>query len=150
MIIPAVTPAAQDMLLGYLCAKINTTLHQLIGGMPFEVMGIARNGRHMGAVLFTNYRETSIELAWAGEPGWATRSDLRDIFSYPFNQLGVLRVSGCVARGNSASRNFASRLGAREVGVLEGEYGPGKDGIMYAMTRDKCKWIAPIKNNGTK
>ncbi len=146
MIVPAVTPEAREMLIGYLCAKLNTTPDRLVGQMPYEVVAVLRNDRHKGAVLYSNYRKTSIEICWAGEPGWITRADLRGIFSYAFNQLGVYRIDGLIERGNSISRNLAMRLGCREAGILESEFGKGRDAILYTMRRDKCRWIDPKKN----
>jgi hypothetical protein len=143
VIVPAVTDAQKTMLVNYLAEKVGVGVESLVGKMPFEVLAVIRGGRGLGAVLYTNYRETSIEMCWAGEPGWVTRGDLRSIFSYPFIQLGCLRASGCIKRSNSASRLFAARIGCREIGVLEDEYGPGADGILYTITRDKCRWIGP-------
>ncbi len=111
--------------------------------MPYEAAAIVRRDRFAGGVLYTNYRDTSIEMGWAGEPGWATRANLHDMFAYPFIQLGCLRAWGCVRRSNNASRQFAKDIGCREVGVLEHEYGPGQDGILYTITADKCRWIKP-------
>lgn len=141
MIRPAVTTAQKAMLIKYLSDKIGVGAEYLVGHMPYEAAAVVRCERFAGAVLYTNYRETSIEMGWAGEPGWATREHLRDMFAYPFIQLGCLRVSGCIRRSNSASRKFAKDIGCREVGVLEHEYGPGEDGILYTITRDSCRWI---------
>jgi hypothetical protein len=143
MIVPALTPAEKTTLVEYLSIQIGTDQENLVGKMPYEVVAVVRNGRGMGAVLYTNYRGTSIEMAWAGELGWITRGDLRAIFAYPFIQLGVLRAQGVVKRSNNASRHFAARIGCREAGVLENEYGPGQDGILYTITPARCRWIKP-------
>lgn len=143
MIRPAVTPDQKAMLIAYLTEKTGVSAASLVGQMPFEAAAIVRRDRFAGAVLYTNYRETSIEICWAGEPGWATREHLHGIFAYPFLQLGCLRASGCIRRSNGASRKFAKDIGCREVGVLEHEYGPGDDGILYTITADKCRWINP-------
>lgn len=150
MIQPAVTQDQKAMLITYLADKLGEPAENLVGQMPYEAAAISRDGRFAGAVLYTNFRGTSIEMCWAGEPGWATREHLRAIFAYPFLQLGCLRASGCVRRSNSASREFCKKIGCREVGVLEHEYGPGDDGILYTITRDKCRWIKPrnAKTNG--
>ncbi len=133
------------MVIAYLTEKIGVSAVSLVGHMPYEAAAIVRRERFAGAVLYTNYRETSIEICWAGEAGWATRQHLREIFAYPFLQLGCLRASGCIRRSNGASREFAKWIGCREVGVLEYEYGPGEDGILYSITADKCRWIKPCK-----
>jgi hypothetical protein len=131
------------MVVTYLSDKIGVSVEDLVGQMPYEGAAIVRRERFAGAVLYTNYRGNSIEMCWAGEPGWVTREHLRDIFAYPFLSLNCLRASGCVRRSNNASRKFCKDIGCREVGVLEDEYGPGDDGILYTITRDKCRWIKP-------
>lgn len=138
--VPAMTQEAKEVLASFVAMRINATREKIIGDMPFEAAGIVRDGVLKGAVLYTNYRETSLEIAWAGTRGWATRQALREIFRFAFEGLGVLRVSGVVERSNSVSRNFAARVGAREVGVLDDEFGEGRDGIIYSIKRDKCRW----------
>lgn len=32
-------------------------------------------------------------------------------------------------------------IGARVVGILEDEYGPGADAAMLSMTRKQCRWL---------
>jgi hypothetical protein len=145
MLIPARTPHAKEMLLGWLSVETGVAPEEIVGDMPYEACAVVRHGMHAGVVLYTNYRGHSMEMAWAGRRDWATRRVLRQMFEYPFVQLGVLRVSGCVARENSASRLFAKRIGCREAGILEHEYGPGRDGVLYTMTRERCKWIG-VKN----
>lgn len=135
------TSAQKAMLVKYLCDKIGIEAESLVGNMPYEGVAIVRRERFAGAVLYTNFRGNSIEMCWAGEPGWVTREHLREMFAYPFIRLGCLRASGCVKRSNNVSRKFAKDIGCREVGVLEHEYGPGEDGILYTITRDKCRWI---------
>ncbi|WP_088347771.1 MULTISPECIES: GNAT family N-acetyltransferase [Rhodomicrobium] len=148
MIVPAVTPGEKGLLVEYLAVKLGTTANRLVGNMPYEVIAVVKAGIGVGAVLYTNYRETSIEISLAGDPGWVGRHDLKIIFSYPFIQLGVLRLNACIRRDNHASRYFAHKLGGREVGVLENEYGHGIDGILYTMTPERCRWINSSEMNG--
>jgi len=150
MLVPARTPHAKEMLLGWLSIETGVAPEEIVGDMPYEACAVVRHDMHAGVVLYTNYRGHSMEMAWAGRRDWATRRVLRDMFAYPFIQLGVLRVSGCVARENSASRLFAKRIGCREAGILENEYGPGRDGVLYTMTRERCKWLGSKHEEGTK
>lgn len=139
--VPALTEDAKAMLAVYVAERLGTSGAEMIGASPFAAVAIVRDNRIKGAVIYTQYRKTSIEMAWAGDRGWVSPGALRAIFDYPFNQLGVLRCWGMVRRENKEGRNFAARLGCREAGVLENEYGQGKDGILYSMTRHQCRWI---------
>lgn len=142
MLMLAETDLEKQTVLEYLAAKIDTKAENIAGTLPFQAFTVVKRGEGVGAVLFTNFRGTSIEVVWAGEPGWVNLRDMQALFAYPFIQLGVLRAWGCVKRSNSESRNLAVRLGCREVGILRDEYGPGSDAVLYEMTRGRCKWLA--------
>lgn len=144
MIVPARTKEERRDLVVYLAHKIGTTPARLMGEVPFEVLAATRGSTIVGAIYYTNFRRSSIEMGWAGEKGWVTRAHLREIFGYPFNQLGCLRVWGLIDRHNKESRTLAEKLGCRVVGVADDEYGPGRDAIIYSMKRDACRWIEPV------
>jgi len=143
MIVPARTKEERRDLVVYLAHKIGTTPARLMGEVPFEVLAATRGSTIVGAIYYTNFRTSSIEMGWAGEKGWVTRAHLREIFGYPFNQLGCLRVWGLIHRHNKESRTLAEKLGCRVVGVADDEYGVGQDAIIYSMKRDACRWIEP-------
>jgi RimJ/RimL family protein N-acetyltransferase len=141
MFVPAQTEDAKRILGLYVAERSGVPPEQLAGVLPFNAAAIVRGERIWGAVIYTHYRKTSIEMNWAGDCGWASRGALRAIFDYPFLQLGVLRCYGIVRRSNKQSRQFAVRIGCREAGVLDDEFGPGQDGIIYSMTLAQCRWI---------
>jgi hypothetical protein len=136
------TPEQKEYLVRYLAAKIGMEPQDLVGQMPFHMMASVVDDRLMGAVLVTNYRRQSVECHLAGEPGWVTRKDLRDLFSYPFVTLGCSRLWCVVARNNKRARKFTERCGFNVKAVLDDEFGQGKDGIFYSMNRSDCKWLA--------
>ncbi len=145
MIVTPTNPQDKAGLVQFMARKLAMTPHELVGPVPFEIVGTVHRGRLMGAVLYTGFRGNSMEMACVGEPGWLTRGDLRDIFAYPFIQLSVMRVWSCVPRNNAASRELATRLGFRLVGVADNEFGP-VDGIIYSLTKAKCRWITGVEN----
>jgi hypothetical protein len=140
MIIPATTIEEKAVLASYLASKIGTTPQALVGQMPFHAGKVVRDGRPLGAVLYTNYRKTSIEFSAAGEPGWMTPGTIRQMLSYPFEQLGVITLLALIARHNSTARAISRGLGFAELCVIPGESKP-EDIILYGMSRDKCAWI---------
>lgn len=141
MIVQAETDAEKETLVQYLMLKIGASKDNLVGSMPFDVYAVVRDGVGLGAILLTNFRGTSVEICLAGDPGWISRRDLRALLHHIFVERGILRAWGIVKRSNGESRELAKRMGCREVGILESEYGPGIDGVLYSMAFNKCRWI---------
>ena len=141
MIFRAETPEQRTHLLAYLAEKVDELPHELVGSSPFQIFAAIRNEKLAGVVLFVNYRRQSIEFHLCGAPGWMTRRDIRYLFSYAFGLNGCLRVWCLIKRKNKQARKGAERLGFRVLGVAHDEFGEGRDGILYEMTRSQCKWI---------
>ncbi|MBL8583801.1 MAG: GNAT family N-acetyltransferase [Rhizobiaceae bacterium] len=141
MIVPASTNQEKSALVTYLSGKIGLAPVDLVGCSPFEIVGVVRGGDLMGAVLYTRWREKSIEMACAGEPGWLTPAALKDLFAYPFQRLGAYTVLSIVVRRNDRARKFNERLGFKHLGVIESGASKGEDSIIYSMTRPQCRWL---------
>lgn len=112
----------------------------------FEAVGVARDGRLIGGVIYVEYREVApgehdIRMHCAGEPGWLNKATLRALFSYPFEQLKCVRVTGVVARANKRALDLNRRLGFKIEGCIRDGYGAGKDGLLMGMLKDECAWI---------
>lgn len=141
MIVHPRTPEQRDQLVRYLAARIGEEPAALVGSSPFHIMASVRGDALLGAVLFLNYRRQSMEFHLCGGPGWVTRSEIRELFEYPFNIAGCLRLWCLIRRNNKAARKGAERLGFRVLGVAHNEFGERKDGILYEMCRKDCKWL---------
>jgi hypothetical protein len=133
LIVHARTPEQEAQLAAYIARAIGIEPKKLVGDMPYHAMASIRDDKIMGVVLFTSFREQSIEAHVCGKPGWVTRADLAAMFGYPFQHLKVLRVWSVIARNNKPARSFIERL--------DDEFGLGKDGILYAVRRSECKWL---------
>ena len=113
----------------------------------YEALGvIGKGGEIIGGVIYTNYFELApgqhdIRFTAAGVPGWLTKTSLRVIFGYPFNQLNCIRVSALCAKANRRSRDLVERLGFVSEGNIRHAFGTGRDGIYYGMLRDDCRCI---------
>lgn len=140
MILRAATPEDQSVLVSYIAGRLRVSAFDLVGQMPFEAAASIVRNQLMGAVLYTNYRGPSIEMTCAGEPGWLTRTHLREFFAYPFLQLGCRRVTGIVHRKNKHARKINERLGFKLEGVCRHGFENG-DACVYGLTREDCKWI---------
>lgn len=70
-----------------------------------------------------------------------TREWLRVIFDYPFNQIGVRRITVGVEEGNARSRRLVEHMGFRLEARLDRAAKSG-DIFIYRMFRDECRFIA--------
>lgn len=139
-----IRPEASDdraYVVSYIAEKIRTTPDALVGQMPFEVLAaVGSDGRLLGGVLYVSFRRTDIETHWAGETGWLSRAHLRGFFSYPFDQLGVRRVTGIIHRKNKTARKIAEKIGFKLEGVCRHAFENG-DAMIYGMLKPECRWI---------
>lgn len=119
----------------------------------FEAIGVAKSGRLIGGVIYSDYRELApqqhdIRMHWAGEPGWLTKATLAEFFAYPFEQLHCIRTTGVVSKANKRIRDVGRRLGFREEGLLRHGFGFNRHAIILGMTKDDCKWIRKKDSRG--
>lgn len=97
----------------------------------------------IAGVLYRNFNGANIEAHIAAQPGarWLTRSFLWAMFDYPFNQLGVRRITGLVPAKNLAARRFDEHLGFVVEATLKDAL-PGDDLIVYRLRREDCRWLS--------
>ena len=106
---------------------------------PAECMGWGRDGELIAAVAFHNYypKDGSIELsAYSTSRDWLSREKVREIFAYPFDQLGV-RI--CIARideHNARARRIWRAFGAKEY-VIHDLRADGVAECVYVLHRDQ-------------
>jgi len=111
---------------------------------PCVALGVVRNGVLLGGFVYNNYRGHDVQLNAAFDrPGWALPQTLRALFNYPFNQMGVARVTAVTGKSNHKARKGLLDLGFSQ----EGAHRRGLDGIetaiSYGMLREQCRWIKP-------
>ncbi|HJX18964.1 MAG TPA: GNAT family protein [Acidiferrobacterales bacterium] len=118
-----------------------------VSASGFEAIGFSLDGGQLiGGVVYTSYYRLAdgtgdISLTAAGAPGWLTKATLRVIFGYPFRQISCSRVTALTSKPNRRSRDLLERLGFVHEGTIRGAFGCGRDGILYGMIREQCKWI---------
>ena len=97
----------------------------------------------IAGVLYQDFNGANIVAHIAAEPGanWLNRQFLWTIFDYPFNQLGVKRITGQVAAKNLPARQFDEHLGFVAEATLKDAL-PDDDLIIYCMRRENCRWLA--------
>lgn len=102
---------------------------------PYTAMGIERDGKIVGGVLFNVFEGSDIHVSVAGS-GW-TRDFLRAVGDYVFGLLGCERMTAITS--NELTATFVERLGGKHEGVLRNHFGPGIDGIVGGILRDE--WL---------
>ncbi len=97
----------------------------------------------IAGVLYQNFNGVNISAHIAAVPGanWLTRNFLWVMFDYPFNQLGVKRITGVVPASNLAARRFDEHLGFVHEATLKDAL-PDGDLLLYVMWRENCRWLA--------
>ena len=114
--------------------------------LPCSACGVILGGEIIAGVVYSNYREltqgSTMEASIAStSPRWATRSVLRDLFAYPFIQVGVQRFWVSCARKNKRSRSLVERLGFVYEGMARKAFDGRQDAAIYSMLPHECKWI---------
>ncbi|MGI9489349.1 MAG: GNAT family N-acetyltransferase [Geminicoccaceae bacterium] len=113
---------------------------------PCAGIGVTYRGSLIAGVAFNNYRPYQsgavIDASIAAtSPRWATRTVLRDFFSYPFAQMKVTRLQVVCRKSNKHARKFVTRLGFRMEGVARRLWDGKYDAVVYSMMPDECRWI---------
>lgn len=113
---------------------------------PCAAVGVTLHGQLVAGVVFSNYRPfpegAIIDASIAATaPRWATRSVLRDFFSYPFCQMKATRLQVACRKSNKHARQFVLRLGFRMEGVARRMWDGKHDAVVYSMMPEECRWL---------
>lgn len=105
-------------------------------------IGWVKSGGLVAGVAYAEWNGPNVvcHIASDGSGRWLTRQYLWTIFDYPFNQLGVKRITVCVGEGNCASRRFVEHLGFELETTLQAAH-PSGDLLVYRMFKESCRWI---------
>lgn len=107
-------------------------------------IGRIKDGKIVAGVLYEDCNGANVVCHIAGEgKNWLNRRFLSIIFDYPFNQLGVKRITGYVLSTNKAAQRLDEHLGFEREFVMKDAH-PDGDVIGYVMTRDKCRWLKEL------
>jgi len=103
-------------------------------------IGIAKDGRLIGAALYHNYTLTFadkplfIEMSFGViDKRWQSRHIINALLGYPFFQLQVKRVQSTVSKRNKTVRLFLERLGFKLEGTGRQAWPQGGDACMYSL-----------------
>ena len=110
---------------------------------PLSAIGMAdKAGNIIGVAIYHNYRHNDIEITFVTSTRrWATKGTVRALLHYPFEQLGVQRMTAITNKSNKKARKLLSGLGF----LLEGTHpyaAKGKTACTYGLYSDNAKrWL---------
>lgn len=93
-------------------------------------------------VVYTRFSPFNCEMSIAsdGDVRWGSREFMRVCYSYPFIQCNLNRITVVVEEDNERSLVMCRKLGHVQEGVLKQWFGT-KDGIVFRMLKEECRWI---------
>lgn len=107
----------------------------------YSCIGVYKRGVLSGAIIYTNYTGYNFDIH-VYLPKSLIRSVIREMFDYPFNRAGVLRLTARMHPNNNIVINILIKLGFKEEIKLSNYYGVGIDQLIYTATRENIeKWI---------
>lgn len=103
-------------------------------------IGKLKEGRLIAGVLYEDWNGANIVEHIAAEGDWACRRFLNVMFDYPFNQLGVKRITAPVASDNQKCINLVTKMGFTLECTLA-QATPTADVHIFRMFKEECKYI---------
>jgi len=99
----------------------------------------------LAAVWFESFNGSNMNIHVAAVPTkrWLTKTFLRLVFDYAFNQMGVRRLTGLVSARDVSVRAFDEHVGFKLEATLREAAPGGADLLVYAMHREDCRFLAP-------
>lgn len=112
----------------------------------YTAIGIIRRDEFCGGVVYHNFYSmphgNAVEVSIAcSDAGWALPQTLRALFSYPFEQLGCVRMTAIAAKSNTRSRKLIEGLGFKREGSHPRAIDGKEDAISYGLLKEHCRWI---------
>lgn len=105
-------------------------------------------GEVKALVLYGDFTPENLQMHIASRsPEWCKRGVLRGLFSYPFEQLRVGRVTAIISKSNKHARRFVERIGFRLEGVHPRMMPGGAASCSYGLIKDNCRWLMTSKTS---
>lgn len=143
------SPQAQFALASWALKRLpNEELSTVDDMGPYQAFGIVKDGRPLAVVIWNLYRPMSAGadarvIIASDDPRWCLPGVLRELFSYPFNQLGCTRITAIIRDGNEKSLKLCRGLGFKKEGVLRRGHNGKTNALILSMLKEECKWLRP-------
>ena len=110
-----------------------------------RTIAIVTDHEVLGVIVLNNWTKYHCEASIAtDETGrWASRDVVYTYYDYVFRHANRIRINTMVEVGNEKAIKMHKSLGDTYEATLKDWFGPGKDGILYRMTKDEflaSKW----------
>lgn len=108
-----------------------------------QAIGVLMGGELVAGVVYHDYRAPvgDIQLSVAATSArWASRSVIRELLAYPFEQLQCRRLTATVRSDNLRALKFDIGIGFRVEGRMRDYYGRGIHQIILGMLRDEWQF----------
>lgn len=116
---------------------------------PVVAIGrLSQDGTLIGAAVYCAYTGPNIEMSvYAPNRAFQSRWWRYCVWSYPYEELGVLRVTMRTRRSNKQVRLMLEKLGTFE-GVQKRFFGPSKadDAFVFGIFPDHARKYARVRN----
>jgi hypothetical protein len=126
-------------------ARVWRFVHDATGvpmSTAMKCLGLERDGRLVAGVLYDAWNGVNMWMHSAITPGaYLGREYPWYVFHYPFNEVGVQRLTGLVEVSNRDALRFNERLGFKAEALLRGAASDGGDAVIMVMTRENCRWL---------
>jgi RimJ/RimL family protein N-acetyltransferase len=103
-------------------------------------IGRLKDGKLIAGVLYEDFNGANVVCHIRGEPDWATREYLGVIYDYPFNQIGVRRITVPVCSTNKKCITLVTHMGFTLESELVGATRLGNM-LLFRMFKEECKYL---------
>lgn len=110
-------------------------------------IGVVDGERIYAAMVYNNYKvkpdgtPLSIELSVVSiDKRWMKRHIIREMFSYPFTQLGLRRMQATTSIQDEGTNSIMQRLGFTLEGTHRAAH-PFGDAYSWGMLAEDCRWL---------
>jgi hypothetical protein len=98
-------------------------------------------GMTRGVVGYCNWTYNAVQVHMAADTPIVWRSLLRPALKYPFDQVGVGILLGCIRSKNKASISLVRNVGFAEVHSIHDGHCKGEDLLFFELRREDCRFL---------
>jgi RimJ/RimL family protein N-acetyltransferase len=112
----------------------------------YQAFGVMRGLKPLAVVIFNNYHPMKYGgdmrvIVVSDDPTWCRSGILRELFSYPFEQIGCSRITAVIRDGNKRSLKLCQGLGFKREGTLRRGHNGRTNAVVLSMLQHECKWL---------
>jgi len=111
-------------------------------GLIYTIAIFDEDSEFLGVLLYDNISPTDCNMHIATvSPRWCTRDSLRVIFTYPFLELGLQRVTAGWKESFTHVQTTVRKMGFTNEGKLRNFYRDGDAQMVAGLLKNECRWI---------